>query len=707
MSVIHILPEAVANQIAAGEVVERPASIVKELLENSIDAGAGRIEVAVEAGGKRLIRVADDGCGMTHDDSLLAFERHATSKIRSADDLFAITSLGFRGEALPSIAAVSRLLLETRHAPESAGTRVEIAGGRLRDVKEIAWSGGTRIEVRDLFFNTPARRKFLKSESTELGHIATLLTHYALAHPEKSFRLSSLTNEILNVSPVAGSRERIYQVMGGKLLEQLVEVTLRERAMIPATDWAQEEDAGTMPAIPVAPVVPVVKVHGFISRPEVQKLNRNSIYFFVNRRLVRDRLILHAITEATRNILPPTVFPVALVFLELPASEVDVNVHPSKTEVRFRHSGFIHDFVRDSIRQALVASRPVAAFPARRGAGVPMEDEIEAAEKLSEDGIGGRDSGPGTRDSGARVEVPLGHLPVSDALVSGRAGTATDRSREGDRPTLPGASGFRLTPPRPEPQTGHLPLADPAIPLVSTQNIPSMPARTHFEAPRTPFAVTTGTRSPAIPAPSEPGDGTPASGDEFPNDLRPLGQVQESFIVATNAQGLWIVDQHVAHERVLFERHLRRRLEKKVEGQRLLLPIIVELKPEQEVTFHEIAFELTANGFEVEPFGQRTVAIKTAPAEVRPDDADRLLIEILDGIGREARAISLDELRGKIAASVACHAAIKINMPLERSKMEWLLGALAKTQYPMTCPHGRPIVLRYSLKEIQRAFKRI
>jgi DNA mismatch repair protein MutL len=684
MSVIHILSEAVANQIAAGEVVERPASIVKELLENSIDAGAGRVEVAVEAGGKRLIRITDDGCGMTHDDALLAFERHATSKIRSAEDLFAITSLGFRGEALPSIAAVSRLLLETRHASESAGTRLEIAGGRLRDVKEIAWSGGTRIEVRDVFFNTPARRKFLKSESTELGHIATLLTHYALAHPEKSFRLASLSNEILNVSPVGGSRERIYQVMGGKLLEQLVEVAPRERAMIPATEWVEEEDAGETAA---APVVPIVKVHGFVSRPEVQKLNRNSIYFFVNRRLVRDRLILHAITEATRNILPPSVFPVALIFLELPASEVDVNVHPSKTEVRFRHSGFIHDFVRDSIRQALVAARPVAAFPAGRRTGIPMEDEIEVSEKLSEEPpiagdaqarLGGRDSGFG------RPEGGRGFMP-------GSPGNVLPSTR---------ASDFRLTAPRPEPQTERLPLEGSAIPLGIPPSIPSNAWPAFSQA-------TVGTaQDSAAPSPAS-SDPAAASVDEFPSDLRPLGQVQESFIVATNAQGLWIVDQHVAHERVLFERHLRQRLEKKVEGQRLLLPIIVELKPDQEVTFHEIAAELAANGFDVEPFGQRTVAIKTAPADVRADDADRLLIEVLDGVGREARATSLDELRGKIAASVACHAAIKINMPLERSKMEWLLGALAKTQYPMTCPHGRPIVLRYSLKDIQKAFKRI
>ncbi|MGO9274596.1 MAG: DNA mismatch repair endonuclease MutL [Terriglobia bacterium] len=687
MSVIHILPEAVANQIAAGEVVERPASIVKELLENSIDAGAGRVEVAVEAGGKRLIRVTDDGCGMTHDDALLAFERHATSKIRSAEDLFAIISLGFRGEALPSIAAVSRLLLETRHASESAGTRLEIAGGRLRDVKEMAWPGGTRIEVRDVFFNTPARRKFLKSESTELGHIATLLTHYALAHPEKSFRLASLSNEILNVSPVAGTRERIYQVMGGKLLEQLVEVAPRERAMIPATEWVEEEDASEPVA---APAVPIVKVHGFVSRPEVQKLNRNSIYFFVNRRLVRDRLILHAITEATRNILPPSVFPVALIFLELPASEVDVNVHPSKMEVRFRHSGFIHDFVRDSIRQALVASRPVAAFPAGRRTGIPMEEEVEVAEKLSEEsplaggayaGLGGRDSEGGSREGG-RGFVPR---PPASALPSARA------------------SDFLLTPPQPEPYTERLPLEAPPAP---SGTLPSIRANIPFDAPPAFSQATAGTRDSAATPPGS-SDAAAAGVDEFPTDLRPLGQVQESFIVATNAQGLWIVDQHVAHERVLFERHLRQRLEKKLEGQRLLLPIIVELKPDQEVTFHEIAAELAANGFDVEPFGQRTVAIKTAPADVRADDADRLLIEILDGVGREARAISLDELRGKIAASVACHAAIKINMPLERSKMEWLLDALAKTQYPMTCPHGRPIVLRYSLKDIHKAFKRI
>ncbi|HEV2495594.1 MAG TPA: DNA mismatch repair endonuclease MutL [Terriglobia bacterium] len=668
MSVIHILPEAVANKIAAGEVVERPASVVKELVENSLDAGARRVDVAVESGGKRLIRVVDDGCGMSHDDALLAFERHATSKIRSAEDLFEISTLGFRGEALPSIAAVSRLALETRHASEAAGTRIEIAGGRLRDVKEVAWPGGTSIEVRDLFFNTPARRKFLKSESTELGHLATLATHYALAHPERSFRLTSLTNEILNVAPVSTSRERVYQVMGNQLLEQLVEIAPREREILmsAAPVYGSEAESGES-AEPETLLR--VRVSGFVSRPEVEKLNRNSIYFFVNRRLVRDRLILHAITEAYRNILPAGVFPVALIFLELPAAEVDVNVHPSKIEVRFRHTSFIHDFVRDSIRQALVETRPVATFPlSRRDRLARAEEDAELAERLA---------GEATKVA----RPPGGTPPVRPSSLGGAA-----------------AAEFKLSPLEPPPRTGRLALGEAET---APPPLPVWPTSVAASVLTPPVADTVAS------ATSDDAFRGAVRLDEFPVDLRPLGQVEESFIVATNAEGLWIIDQHVAHERVLFERHLRLRHEKKVEGQRLLLPIIVELKLEQQATFQDIAEELAANGFEVEPFGQRTVAIKTAPADIRSDDAQRLLLEILDGVGPEARAVSLDELRSKIAASVACHAAIKINMALEPRKMEWLLRELSRTECPMTCPHGRPIVLRYSMRDIQKAFKRL
>ncbi len=655
MSVIRILPEIVVNKIAAGEVVERPASVVKELVENSVDAGAGHVQVSVESGGKRLIRVVDDGCGMSHDDALLAFERHATSKIHSAEDIFEIATLGFRGEALPSMASVSRLVVETRHASESSGTRLEIAGGKLRDVKEVAWEAGTRVEVRDLFYNTPARRKFLKSESTELGHIASLVTHYALAHPDKGFRLASLNNEILRVSPVSSLRERIYQVMGAQALEQLIEIVPVERRMtVPAPPGMEEK--GESPA-----EAALVRVFGFTSRPEVHKLNRNNIYFFVNRRLVRDRLILHAITEAYRNILPASVFPVALVFLELPAVEVDVNVHPSKIEVRFRHSGFIHDLVRDALRQALLATRPVASFPMGRSSQkLPVEtDAAEVAEKLEEEA-----------ELGQAVQNPL----VENTPLQTRTGTPWRA------PTTP----FRLSSPTPEPRTGRLPLEEALSPYA--------PAAPNWDADSASRPAT----PPAITAPGE-----------LPADLQPLGQVQESFVVATNPTGLWIVDQHAAHERVLFDRHVRMRQEKKVSMQRLLVPIILELRAEQQVTYQEIAEELAANGFEVEPFGQRTLAVKAAPADTRADDVGDLMREILDNARQEGRTVSLEILRNKIAASVSCHAAIKVNMPLDKSKMDWLLQALAKTTCPMTCPHGRPTVLRYGMKDLQKAFKRI
>ncbi len=648
MSIIRILPEAVANKIAAGEVVERPASVVKELLENSLDAGAGRVEISVEGGGKRLIRIVDDGQGMTHDDALLAFERHATSKIRSAEDLFEISTLGFRGEALPSIAAVSRLVLETKHDSENSGTRVEIAGGKLRDVKEVAWPQGTSIEVRDLFYVTPARRKFLKSESTELGHIATLATHYALAHPEKGFLLSSLTNVILKVSPVANHRERLYQVMGGQIIEQLLEMAPVERRILTAASpEAGEESEPSEEA-------PLIRVRGFISRPEIQKLNRNNIYFFVNRRLVRDRLILHAITEAYRNILPSAVFPVVLIFLEIPPSQVDVNVHPSKTEVRFRHGSFVHDLVRDSIRQTLLTTRPVAAFPMSRSAppaGLAVE-AADVADALSE-------------------EPPLMRGAMMPPPPVRPSGGGTNRE-------------FHLSQARMEPRPQRLPLDSalapyaPVVPSSAFSAVPEAREETAIQTPR-----------------------------ELPLDLQPLGQVQESFIVAVNGDGLWIVDQHAAHERVLFDRHVRRRREKKIEVQRLLMPIIVQLKPEQQVTYQTIAAELAANGFEVEPFGQRTVAIKAAPADLPADEVEKLMIEILEGASQDSATLSLDDLRGRIAASISCHAAIKVNMALDRSKMDWLLQALGGTDCPMTCPHGRPTVLRYGTKDLMKAFKRI
>src|ERR1700683_2976948 len=349
MGKIRVLSDTVANKIAAGEVVERPASVVKELIENSLDAGATDLRIDIDSGGRRLIRVADNGSGMLRDDALLAFERHATSKLSDVKDLLSIATLGFRGEALPSIASVSRLLLETRAAEESTGAAVEIAGGKLLRCDEFSRPTGTTITVRDLFYNVPARKKFLRSDQTELAHIASLATHYSLAHPKKSFQLNHGTSQLLDVTPVETLQERVYQVFGNQTLEELIDLDFVEREM----EVVEAEERGTR----------VFALRGFVSGPQVQKLNRNSIFLFLNGRLIRDRVLLHALSSAYYNLMPPACYPFALLFVDCDCEEVDVNVHPSKTEVRFRHGSFVHDFVRDAIRERLIASRPASSIP--------------------------------------------------------------------------------------------------------------------------------------------------------------------------------------------------------------------------------------------------------------------------------------------------------------------------------------------------------
>src|SRR5713226_4425806 len=350
MGKIRVLSDTVANKIAAGEVVERPASVVKELIENSLDAGSTELRIEVESGGRRLIRVADNGCGMLRDDALLAFERHATSKLSDVRDLLSIATLGFRGEALPSIASVSRLLLETRSPDERVGTAVEVAGGKILRCDEAAFAGGTTVTVRDLFFNVPARKKFLRSDQTEIAHIASLVTHYSLAHPGKSFVLRHNHAELLSVTPVASLRERVYQVFGSQVLEDLLDLGDHGRDL-------------PLPIEDDEPLTRRFRLRGFVSGPQVQKLNRNSVYLFVNGRLIRDRLLLHALSSAYHNLMPAACYPFALLFLDCDCEEVDVNVHPSKTEVRFRHGSFVHDFVRDAIRERLIAARPVSGIP--------------------------------------------------------------------------------------------------------------------------------------------------------------------------------------------------------------------------------------------------------------------------------------------------------------------------------------------------------
>ena len=675
MGKIHVLPEHVANKIAAGEVVERPASVVKELLENSLDAGSTRIKVQIEAGGKRLIQITDNGCGMVRDDALLAFERHATSKIKNAEDLLSVSTLGFRGEALPSIASVSRLHLETRAAEEPTGTIVEINGGKIFKVEEAGLPEGTSITIRDLFFNTPARKKFLKAESTELSHIASLVTHYALAHPDKHFELHSATNAVLVAPPVAGYSERVYQVFGKDTLDQLIAVAamqpLAHVGLPQPPPWRREAEEDAGPRDPGE-----MRAHGFVSKPEIQKLNRNSIYVFVNGRLIRDRLIQHALTEAYRNILPPTVYPVVLLFLELPTAEVDVNVHPSKTEVRFRQQTVMHDFVRDSVRAALVKARPVPQFI----------NEISAHASASPSLT------PGAQQAAAQLSVAQQSGAQFSEGNAHRFAPDTSESRLLNQPANIG--DFQLHAPVPPSVSGRFQF-DGGIQVEGNAAV---------ALARAPQVVPWNGCTPPIP--DEPEEINPTLAPVLAS-LKPLGQIRESFILAVNREGLWIIDQHVAHERVLFEKILKQRSAEKVESQRMLMPLILELTPAQQAVFTEISDELAGNGFEAEPFGTRSIAIKVAPAGIEACDIEHMLHELLDQISHEEQILNMDTVRARIAASVACHAAIKVNMPLEQNKMEWLLAELAKTDCPMSCPHGRPVVLRYSLKDIQKAFKRI
>ena len=653
---IHVLSDQVANQIAAGEVVERPASVVKELLENSLDAGATRIRVEVEAGGRKLIRIVDNGCGMVRDDALLAFERHATSKLRSSDDLLSIATLGFRGEALPSIASVARLSLETRAAEEATGTWIEIAGGRMTRVEEAGLPLGTTIAVKDLFFNTPARRKFLKSESTELQHIAALVTHYALANPARHFELHSATQALLVAPAVADAGERLYQIFGAEtaalMLPTAAEMDFARGGLPEPPPWKREEDYE-------APDPGYIRVSGFVSKPELQRLNRNSVYVFVNRRLIRDRLVLHALQEAYRNVIPPTSFPVVLLFLEMPPAEVDVNVHPAKTEVRFRQQSFVHDFIRDTVRTTLMNARPAASF-------------VSAL------------SGGGYSGASASLLLDVSPLPgIAEPHFEPGAAVGFSEGQEDE------AERFELRPVAVAPSPGRL----------------------GFE----------GVIAVGYEQAGEHG-GTQAVGEarsgviENPtllslSTLRALGQVRNSFILAVNDEGLWIIDQHVAHERVLFEKVMRERDTEQVQRQRMLMPLLIDLLPDQMVAFAQIAGELERNGFEVEPFGPRTLAVKAAPVGLEGQELELMLGELLSvdearldsRLGQRENA---EARRRRIAASIACHAAVKINMPLDREKIDWLIAELAKTEHPTSCPHGRPIALRYSHREIERAFQR-
>ena len=660
MNKIRVLTDTLANQIAAGEVVERPASVIKELVENSIDAGARRIAVDIELGGRRLMRVSDDGEGMLRDDAILAFERHATSKIRSLEDLAAIGTLGFRGEALASIASVAKVELVTKVELELAATRVIIEGGRLLDVKDAPRDTGTTISVRDLFFNTPARRKFMRSEATENYHLANIVTHYALAHPEIAFQLTSNGREVIRVSPARDLRERAFQIFGGGMIESLLPV-------LGGREY-------------------VAKVSGFISAPRERRTNKDSQYFFVNNRFVRDKTIAGGLLEGYRSVLPHGVYPVAFLFLDVPLEEIDVNVHPAKTEIRFRRNEAVKDVIAEAIREALAKAGIVAE-----------RTEVEAMVTSKPESLAAPISAIVGFEQPKIEFVPsepqLRYEPTGQPIATNPAGAGSEHPAPLDAP--------RTAFPEREEELSNF--------AEAFERAASLKAESNTESPglyEPPTAIPKGYDALPPLNSAERLIRTPDLESVSGNKIRPIGQLHESFIIAVDDEGLLLIDQHVAHERILFDKFRRKETERGVESQNLLLPETFDLTPAQSQAFQIVEEELGSVGFGVMRLSGRTVAIKSIPTDLPPSETRNLFAEILDNVELDKRGGGRITLRDDIAASLACKAAVKINMPLTPEKMEWMIDRLLTTSSPTTCPHGRPVILRLSMKDIERGFHR-
>lgn len=668
MSKIRVLPDHISNLIAAGEVVERPASVAKELVENSIDAGATRIVIDVESGGRRLLKITDDGEGMMRDDAVLAFERHATSKISKAEDLHAIGTLGFRGEALASIASVARVELVTCTEEATAGTRVVIEGGRMRDVKDAAHPRGSTIAVRDLFFNTPARRKFLRSEATESYHLTNLVTHYALAHPEIAFTLTNNGRETLRVASANDLRERAYQIFGAQFLDSLLEV-----------DNAISEPTETSFSLPQ-----IAKVRGFVSAPRERRTSRDAQFLFVNGRFVRDRLIGRALSEAYRSILPHGAYPAALLFIEVPLEEVDVNVHPAKTEVRFRRAAAVADSVREAVRAGLAS----AGF-------TPVDIRDSASATINEVSADVTE-----REAAREVSTQTTRAATSPETFAMKPEPAQERI----------GFGMAAAPQRDSDEVVRMP----AVPPPSQSNSRTQTAELKIESEE----MTTIVQSPRDPSQVQSFPDLPpldsaikfvreVAVESLSSNIRPIGQLDESFIIATDDEGLLLIDQHVAHERVLFDKYRALEASRPPESQHMLIPETFDLTPAQATAFDAVAEELEAFGFELMRLSGRTVAIKSTPADLPASEARNVLSEVLDTVDPEKRGAARATLGDEIAASLACHAAIKVNMPLAPEKMRWLIDRLLMTSSPTTCPHGRPVILRLATQDILKGFHRV
>jgi DNA mismatch repair protein MutL len=670
MSKIRLLPDHVANQIAAGEVVERPASVAKELVENSIDAGATRIGIEIEAGGRRLLKVTDDGEGMVRDDAVLAFERHATSKISNSEDLAAIATLGFRGEALASIASVARVELTSKTEDAPAATRVVIEGGRMRDVKDAAHPRGTTVVIRDLFFNVPARRKFLRSEATETFHLTNLVTHYALAHPEISFSLTSNGREILRAAQAKDLRERAYQIFGEEFLNNLLEV-----------NGGQDH---------------VARVTGYVSAPRDRRTSRDAQYLFVNGRFVRDRLLGRALSEGYRAILPHGVYPAALLFLDTPLEEVDVNVHPAKTEVRFRRVSAVADAIRESVRSALASAGYVRPDTSPTTTTRKDDDFVPIVTGAVEPPSFTSESQDYDLAPSARVSQPAVH--------------EENFTPAQPRMEFPIPSVNEEPPQQPDPARSELAYAAAASPAPVLPAFPDETPALSAELGRTEVIQPDDFEARSVQLPplnSAEKFAHPVSVEKVSPNIKPLGQLEESFIIAIDDEGLLLIDQHVAHERILFDKYRALESNRTAESQQLLIPETFDLTPAQAAAFDLVVDELESYGFDLMRLSGRTVAVKAAPADLPAGEARNMLAEILDTVDAEKKGAARETLRDEIAASLACHAAIKVNMTLAPEKMSWLIDRLLRTSSPTTCPHGRPVILRLATRDILKGFHRI
>jgi len=646
MNRIRLLPEHVANQIAAGEVVERPASVVKELVENSLDAEARRITVEIQSGGRSLIRITDDGFGMSRDDALLCLERHATSKIQRAEDLHGISTMGFRGEALPSIASVSRFSLTTRERDSESpeGTQVIINGGKIVEVKAAGSAAGTSIEARALFFNLPARRKFLRAEETEAAHIQHYLTLAALAHPEVAFtfvkdgrtlwQLSAIKNDD---APIAALRERMRQLSG--TLPSLIEVEVSENLNERFTDDATHQLETQDPKLPV-------RLWGLIGAPGVARSTREDQHLFVNRRPVENRGINHALIEGYHTALMKGRFPVCCLFLEINPAAVDVNIHPAKREVKFRDERAVRGFVTRAVRDALLGFHSASASP-------PPPRTPSAMEWLS------------TR-------------PV-----------APDPARE---PALPGF-------PAPVPR---LPMAQPAPLPLSFQRVPPPESKSEVQSPvQPPRAFAPNPQSPIL-NPQSSNSPTPL----LAVPLRLVGVIGRLYVVLESDRGLVLLDQHAAHERILFEQMLTRLERNEITAQRLLLPETIELAPRDAAFVRSVLPVLTRLGVGLSEFGERTFLLDALPPMVKAPDARGFVITLVDELKAAGEGVNPLRLGEHVIAKTVCRHAVKANDPLTGPELENLVNDLRHCAMPYTCPHGRPTLIEMNFRELEKKFGR-